>query len=427
LKGVIEKIRGRKVIAAIVLVSIIAFSVVYALTQMKTGFAVLTTPPPGIPGPYYVTAEAKIYGPVVDLAAIKSKMDGTYASDYTYVQWGTNPFYRVYVDNTLQEVYYGNLIDVMTQFSRGFGIESNLIATYNNAMNLGAIEPSSVLGQKEYFGNLPGTFVALYAKREYQYPSGPPEPPSVGSINVNASGWNAVLTVLNGFGLIDTTLNGMDFSSFSNMQYYSPVLLIDLNSSSGPGPTLEWDLTYQAGLWYMWQYWTPWAIAPGEVWFTIYLENLESFETTIPASDIRVYPVENSPGTGFISKSVSPSSPVIGSIISIHVRFDPPAANNANLTDLYPDAFGWTGSQVVLERYRIGTGLMASTSLGVTPTLVGSNMKISITYDQAPSVLQSILSDEYIQMRYTLNAPSTSAEYTLPAATVSYLIPLPET
>jgi len=112
-----ERVGNRKVIATILLVCTIAFALAYASMRTETGFAVFTKSPPGIPGLFYVTAEATIYGDTVDLASIKSTMNGTYADDHTYVQWGVNPFYRVYADSTFQEVFSGKLIDVLNQFS----------------------------------------------------------------------------------------------------------------------------------------------------------------------------------------------------------------------------------------------------------------------------------------------------------------------
>jgi len=96
-----------------------------------------------------------------------------------------------------------------------------------------------------------------------------------------------------------------------------------------------------------------------------------------------------------------------------------------NITDLYPNTFTWTGGQVTLQKYRIGVGLVATCSVGVTPTPEGSNMKFNVYYDQATNVLQSLLSDEYVYMSYTLTVPTTSGEYTLPSATMTYSIPLP--
>ena len=409
LKGVIEKIRGRKVIAAIVLVSIIAFSVVYALTQMKTGFAVLTTPPPGIPGPYYVTAEAKIYGPVVDLAAIKSKMGGTYASDYTYVQWGTNPFYRVYVDNTLQEVYYGTIMDVMDRLSWQFKVETDLNDTYNSLLNGGAIDPTSILGQFSYHGNIPGVFVCFFydAGWGWQWRS------EFNITTTSAYAAEAHARFIDGYyGQMDLKCNETLVLGFSGHMFAE---FRDLNMT-GWRDYLVWDVDTTGGLG---------RVSP--VGVTLYLKDLTLLETQISETDLRIYEVTNSPGTGFVSKIVSPSSPLLGSTVNISDGFDPPAANNVNLTDLYPNTFGWTGSQVILEKYRVGVGIVATASLSVTPAPVDSNMEISITYDQAPSVLQSLLSDEYIHMRYTLTTPSTSGEYTLPAATMSYSIPLPQT
>jgi len=108
----LKESRKNKFLLIFCLITIASFSIVYALLQTKTSIAILTTPPPDIPGPYYITAEAKIQGTVVNFVAIKTKMSGTYSSDGTYVKWGTNPLYRVYSDNTLQEVYYGLLNDV---------------------------------------------------------------------------------------------------------------------------------------------------------------------------------------------------------------------------------------------------------------------------------------------------------------------------
>jgi len=95
------------------------------------------------------------------------------------------------------------------------------------------------------------------------------------------------------------------------------------------------------------------------------------------------------------------------------------------LTDLYPNTFTWTGSQVVLKKYRAGVGLAATEYTTVTPTSSGSNMTFTVSYDQAPTILQSLQSDEYIHMTYSLTAPEAGGEYTLPPATMHYLIPTP--
>jgi len=418
ISGFMDKIRQRKIIVAILLVGVVAFSVTYAFTQTKTGFAVLTSPPPGIPGPYYVTAEAKIYGPVVDLAAIKSKMGGTYASDYTYVQWETNPFYRVYVDNTLQEVYSGQMIDIMDQFNWNFAIENNSINTFNGLKNVGAIDSTSILGEIDYFGNLPGVFLTYY------YHDLTMSGPAYGVTNVSCSSWRAA-EIRGEAGSATISLNGSLVLPGGGRL---------LNASGGSGGTLEWDISYAGGVYhyditrgkaryYNYPYGPWWDL--GYVGITIYLENLSWIENTM--SNMKFYNVSDSPGTGFVSKSVSPGSPVIQSTVDILAQFDPPAANNVNLTDLYPNTFSWAGSQVTLEKYRIGVGLVASAFLSVTPTPVGSNMKISIDFDLAPAILQLLLSDEYVQMSYALIAPSTSGEYTLPSATMSYSIQLPQT
>jgi hypothetical protein len=281
----------KKLALALAIITITSLSLAYALLQIRTSMAILTTPPPGISGPYYVTAEARIQGSIADFVAIKTKMGGTYSSDGTYVQWGTNPFYRVYSDNTLQEVYYGLLSDVTSYFTTY--MPSSLANKFTEMKNIGAMDPTSSLGSIRYFGNIPGT------------------------------------------GIIE------------------------------------------------------------------------------------------SPGTGFVIKYATPASPVMKSTVNITLRLDPPRAERMNITDLYPNTFTWEGSQVILEKFKIGVGPIATAYTSVTPTPEGPNMKFIIYYNQVTSVLQSLHEDEYVYVTYKLIAPNTAGEYTLPSATMTYLIPTP--
>jgi len=414
IKNVIERIGSKRIVLGLILISVVAFSVIYIAFQPSTGFAILTTPPPGIPGPYYVTAEAKIYGPVVDLAAIKSKMGGEYASDYTYVQWGTNPFYRVYVDNTFQEVYYGQMIDVMDQISWRFSLENNINNTYSSLENTGAIDPTSELGNLNYFGNMPGTYIAIFLEVVASY--------SV-SYLLNMSSSQLYDTEAGGHG-DPCTLLLISLNATKVINAELPWVGYDyqrakfLNATSVQDGMLNWNITLvHTGVWML----------NARVSVTIYLKDLLlPVETTLPASSWKVYTVIDSPGTGFVSKYVSPSSPVVGSTVEVTVRLDPPSAGNINITDLYPNTFTWPGGLVTLQKFRIGVGLVATASVSVAPNPVGSNMQFTVYYDQATNVLELLLSDEYVYMSYTLTAPSTSGEYTLPAATMTYLIPLPQ-
>jgi hypothetical protein len=374
----------RKIVVPIFLVFIVTIALVYALTRPTSGFAILTTPPPGIPGPYYVTAEAKIYGPVVDLSAIKNKTGGMDSADYTYVKWGTNPFYRVYVDNTLQEVYYGQMVDVMNAGAL------DLNSTFNNLLNVGAVSATSLLGDVHHSGNMPGSYIALNSFS--------------GSFQVETSRFYAasasfVISCGFQFSWVYVYMNGCAVLLPNNV----------LNTTGGGAGVYIFNVQctgYQGSA-------------------TLYFQDIIDTNLTI-SQNCRVYTVIDSPGTGFVSKEVSPASPLIGSSINITVKSDLPSAKNVNLTDLYPNTFGWSGAPVTLEKYRVGVGLEASTSLGVTPIPDGSNMKIQINYDQAPSILQSLLGDEYIYVSYTLIAPTTSGEYTLPSASMSYSITLPK-
>jgi len=408
MNDVMKKISRKKVAVASMIVVIVVFSVAYAIIQTRTAFAILTTPPPGIPGPYYVTAEAKIYGPVVDLAAIKSKMDGAYASDYTYVQWGTNPFYRVYVDNTLQEVYYGQMIDVMNQLSWNFAVETNLKTTYDNLKNVGAVDPQSILGQILYFGNFPGEFVVLDFGAPLNTVSGQ------GYVKTQCNSWRAV----EAHALYSTwtvNLNGSSVLMFGNHD------VLSFNATGGSGGHLQWNFSYVS-------YWSGGASV--HFGMAIYFDGLSYLEYgyTGPGTlSVKNYTVIDSPGTGFVLKYVSPSSPVTGSTITVAVRLDPPSAGNMNITDLYPNTFAWASVDVLLEKFKIGVGFEESAYVNVVPTPDGSNMKFTIYYNQAPNILQSLLSDEYIYLTYSLRVPDVAGEYTLPAASMSYLIPTPQT
>ena len=396
MNGIWEKIGRRKVAVAILLVGMIAFSVAYAFVQTRVGFAVLTTPPPDIPGPYYIAAELKIYGPPVNLATIKSKMSGSYASDYSYVKWGTDPFYKVFADNTFQEVFYGQMVDIMDRLSYSFQIENDLVNTYNTLKNTGAIDPESQAGTRLYFGNMPGLFIVV---------SGLSQSPS--TLNTITSYWYAAQGSSKDYyygGNWQVKLNG---TICLNVPYYSPVI-----NATGYGPN--------------WSTWTISRIDGGTTFSGVfYFKDLSYFTTDMPTSNHRMYTVIDSPGTGYVTKSLYPSSPKAGSTFTVTVRFDTPTANNANITDYYPNVFTWPGGQVTLKRFKIGVGEVASTTVSVTPVPEFANMKFTINYNQATTVLQSVAGDEYLTMDYSLRAPASAGEYTLPAATIKYTIPIP--
>lgn len=386
-------------------VGVVVFTVAYALIQTETGLAILTAPPPGIPDPYYVTAETKIYGDVVDLAAIKSKTGGNYSSDYTYVQWGVNPFYRVWVDNTLQEVYFGSMGDVMVQFSHSFAIENSLKGTYYELKNLGAIDPTSIMGKIYYFGNMPGSFIAYYVSWGSQG--------RTDYLNVTSSRWYAVAgkcTSQYGNGYVEVYLN-------DTICLFTEWLGVSALSSSG-----SWSTFYR---------WKINCVPTGSSAnlryssVCLYYKDVHNVQTMLDNSNLRIYEVIDSPGVGFVSKNISPSSTVVSSTVNVTVRFDPPSADNMNITDLYPTTFTWASVDVLLEKFKVGTGLEESAYVNVVPALDGSNMKFTVYYNQAPSILQSLQSDEYVYLTYSLRVPDVAGEYTLPSASMVYLIPTP--
>jgi hypothetical protein len=162
-------------------------------------------------------------------------------------------------------------------------------------------------------------------------------------------------------------------------------------------------------------------------WAALYFADLQYIETTFGNENLRVYSVLDSPGTSFVSKSVSPSSPVQGQSIDVMVWFDPPTASRMNITEVYPNTFNWGGQQITLEKYKVGTGLTETTSVSAVLTPVGANMQFTIYYYQATEVLEELLADEYVCMKYALDTPDTAGEYTLPASSMSYLIPTIQT
>jgi hypothetical protein len=319
------------------------------------------------------------------------------------------------------------MVDVMDRISWRIGssppyvntLENDLINTYRSLMNNGAIDATSVLGDIAFFGNMPGVYVAVFIQA-YAILS-----PVSHFLNMSTSqlycieaggytlNWNNLFVRLNGTMVTSLDLPYGDDNSHAKT----------INASGVMDGRLELNMTlansyYPPGSYTMYS-WTS---------CTFYLKDLSPpLETTLPSSAYRVYTIIDSPGTGFVSKSVSPSSPLIGSTVDLLIKLDPPAANNVNLTDLYPNSFVWSGGQVTLKKFRVGVGLVAETSLSLIPTPVGSNMKVFISFDRAPTVLQSLLSDEYIHMSYTLTAPSASGEYTLPSATMTCSTPLPQT
>lgn len=384
---------------AILLVGAVAFSIAYALIQTRAGFAILTMPPPDIPGPYYIAAELKIYGPQVNLATIKSKMGGTYAPDYSYVKWGDNPFYKVFADNTFQEVYYGQMIDVMDRLSHNFQIENDLIGTYNTMKNTGAIDPESHPGTILYFGNMPGMFIAI--NQLGQTPC---------TLSTITSYWYATEGAVNSGWYSDTGWEVL----------LNNTICISVRGSGRPRGinATGWESN--------WGIWTVRRTYGGDSFSgSFYFKDLSYFTTDMPSTNYKLYTVIDSPGTGYVTKSLSPPSPKAGTTFTVTVRFDTPAANYANITDYYPNVFTWPGGQVTLKKFKIGVGQVASATVSVTPVPELDKMKFTINYDQAPTVLQSIAGDEYIFMDYTLKTPTAPGEYTLPAATIKYTIPIP--
>jgi hypothetical protein len=153
---------------------------------------------------------------------------------------------------------------------------------------------------------------------------------------------------------------------------------------------------------------------------SIYLKDLSYLEAPANA---KTYTIVDSPGTGFVSKQLSPSSPVAGSTINVTVKLDPPTANNINITDLYPNSFTWANVDVLLEKFKAGSDLVESAYVNVVPVSDGSNMKFTIYYNQAPNVLESLERDEYVYLTYSLQVPEVAGEHTLPQAAMSFMIP----
>lgn len=402
---------GRKSAIAILLVSLVVFATVYAFVQLRSGYAVLTNPPPGIPGPYYVTAEATIYGPVVNLASIKNVTGGQNASDYTYVQWGTNPFYRVYADNLLQEVFYGTLTDVINQFSsmQNYPLQTNLFSTFDYLKNYGAIDPSSSVGYEKYFGNVAGAFLDTSTLGGY--------------LVTNSKSWKATLAQARGGeywgpgypvyvpATMTVCLNGSQCATAYSSGILTTTQALNASGFQDGISILNWTFSGNADY-------------GGFCSTTIYLEDLQQVQSTVAFKNFTVI---DSPGTSFVSKYVSPSSPVAGSTVNVTVRLDPPRAANMNITDLYPNMFTWASVDVLLEKFKAGVGLEESAYVNVVPTPDGSNMKFTVYYNQALGILQSLQRDEYVYLTYSLRVPNTAGEYTLPSASMSYSIPTPQT
>jgi len=401
-------------VLVLLLIGVLAFASIYVVFRTNTGFAVLTAPPPGILGPHYVTAEAKIYGPVVDLAAIKSEMNGTYSSDYTYVQWGTNPFHRVYADNTLQEIYYGQMVDVLDFLSWNFSLEKYLSKACDKLKNTGALDPTSILGQKQYFGNMPGVIVAYFVHLGPHWRGSHSDTFITDTTALYvAEAHFAYSGSPNIIGKMHLYLNDSICLYFVGPTWGYDAKAI--NSSGYSEATFNWTVKLTA---------TVKGSRRGDFdsGVSIYLKDLLYLEAPANAE---TYTVVDSPGTGFVYKQASPSSPVAGSTINMTVKLDPPSAKNMNITDLYPNSFTWASVDVLLEKFKAGSGLVESAYVNVVPVSDGSNMKFTIYYNQAPNVLESLERDEYVYLTYSLRVPEVVGEYTLPQAAMSFMIPTP--
>lgn len=373
--------------------------VIYAFMQMQSGFAVLTSLPPEISGPYYIAAELHIYGPPVNLANIKSKMGGFYAADYSYVKWGDNPFYKVFADNTFQCVYYNTMGMVMDHLAHGFAHEIEIVTAYNAMKSSGALDPESERGSISWCGNLPGIHIV-----------GNNVAGSTGTMNVQTSYWFAACA--------------HSYQSWSG-EYWSSV---KLNYSTCAYATGYDNYVLNAtGIANSFGTWTLEGSAEsfgGWCW-SLYFKDLLYFSTTMLETNYRIYNITASPGTGYVTKALNPPSPKAGTVFNVTAYFDTPSATNAKITEYYPNSFGLASTQVTLKRFKTGTGIIASTIVNVSPTLEGANMKFSISYNEAPTILQSISGDEYLALEYSLTAPTLAGEYTLPAAKIEYTIPIP--
>jgi hypothetical protein len=384
------------------MIIILLSALVWTMSQTGRGLTILASPPPGVTGPYFVIAEAEIYGDHVDLSAIRSTMNGQYSTDYAYVQWGTNPFYRVWSDNTLQQVYSGQMIEVLAYFSTTFQFELSLRTTFDNLKSLGAVDPTSVLGQLQGFGNMPGSYIT-FQSGHYGFPT------VSNYFNFTSSKLYAIEGTANGYGSLSVYLND------------------SLCLSTGPGSIM--NATGTSGGLHRWKtiegyYGNTNGFGP--YFITLYCQDFSGLSAAFDpgsSAELRTYTIVDSPGTGFILKSLSPASPVAGSTITVKVKLDPPAADNLNITDSYPNSFALSNADALLEKYKVGTGLEDSINVNVVPQANGQNMIFQINFNQAPTILQTLQIDEYLCLSYSLRVPSTAGEYSLPGAIMQYEVP----
>jgi hypothetical protein len=126
-------------------------------------------------------------------------------------------------------------------------------------------------------------------------------------------------------------------------------------------------------------------------------------------------------GTGRAIKRVSSEMIIPGKSINITLYVDPPRAEYVKIKDYIPKEFNFNG-KVTIERRKLGDPNSENVStITVTKTLEGNDWAFELNGENY-DILKNLAWDEYIEIKYTINLPTTltADTYTLKGADVTY-------
>ena len=363
--------------------------------------------------PYYISCEATIIGPPVDLQAISEVTGGTLYPGY--VEWTkeqrtdrphevtvTN-IYRIYSDNHMQVVTHGTLEEVVAtihdEAGRTLRLKHWLMDEFDRLKNEGAVNASSYLTDITY----KSLVMAGYWKTWIWY-----------GMHGCPGKWEVEFSLRLDSGSIRLICLSCwhDYRGSKTYLYINDELLMDLYGEGSrykilsPTTTLSGTITIKIVI----------EDYVADIHLTIYA--LNDFTATLdPSHEVHL----GCPGTLVALKMLEPPTMRPCEETTVKVFFDLPTAEHINITEFFPVEFSMI-SQVTLKKYA-GDTLVATATIAVTPESVGDAYRFIILYTDAPDVLESLAWDEWVVMEYKLRAPPSSGIYEFPAAQIAYVVP----
>lgn len=345
--------------------------------------------------PYYVTCEATILGPTINLVAIQTVTQGMLFDDF--VAWDLAPesLARIYVDNTMQILVHGDL-DTVSHWVENDQLKDTLIAQFNGLVNEGGIDISSALSDVGYKTRSLSGYAKVWTwitptSQDSDY-SFSVSSTHFKSIRLGGTGW------FNGEQLY---INGELFIGLgAHYDSYGSGLRSDLPNSG----TI---LIRVHHIYYSYH--------SSTVFLTLFTGDDASYTSYTPSEE---YLYSESPGTGFALKEIVPETSHPNQDVNVTLSVDPPTSESINLTDIFPSGFTLVG-KVTLRKFS-GNIVANTATIDVTLQTQGSTTQFKIACVDAPTILSSLANNEWLVMEYQLRTPPTPATYSLGIARIEY-------